>query len=71
MTKHYELGRDPGNPVEYFRVQRTYMQRHYSTAQREEIRAAVGKVTSLATTRPRRGLAELRRARTRRPSATS
>ena len=24
MTKHYELGRDPGNPVEYFRVQRTY-----------------------------------------------
>ena len=28
------------------------MQRHYSTAQREEIRAAVGKVTSLVTTRP-------------------
>jgi hypothetical protein len=30
------------------------MQRHYSTAQREEIRAAVGKVISLATARRER-----------------
>jgi hypothetical protein len=30
------------------------MQRHYSTAQREEMREAVGKVISLATARNRR-----------------
>jgi F0F1-type ATP synthase membrane subunit b/b' len=34
------------------------MQRHYSTAQLEEMRAAVGKVVDLATARARREAAE-------------
>ena len=60
MTKQFELERDPSEALEYFRVPRKYsveqpntltaeqerMQAHYSTAQRDEMLTAVGRIVS-------------------------